>query len=239
MEQTDRQTDNKKPATHWNAAVFANDDNWSKLDTLPPFVKEVHRQKEICPTTQQPHFQVHVVCHRQVRLTQMCSWIQKVKWQPLRTKEHIQHSIEYTRKKETAVEGTHQIQKGELYLRMHEMLLEVAKQYVIEDHLRKGSEWIESRGWQILSSRLVRRDLNWANKLSNPVTKKCWDWWGDVFLARVSEYLEETCGAYIIEGPADEATERSEVDESVERSEAELDCGLRSYSLTEQGCWIE
>jgi len=202
MAQTDRQTD--KPATHWKSAIFDVDDNWAKLDALPACVKTLYRQKEICPTTQKPHFQVHVVCHRQVRFTQLTPWIKATKWIPVWGKDHIDNSINYTQKKETAIEGTHQVTQGEQYLRLHELLLEIAKQYDVEDYQRTGAAWMQARGWEMLSSRLVRRDLNWANKLCNPATKKAWDWWGEVFLKRVSEFCEETNGAYIIEGPASE-----------------------------------
>jgi len=208
MAQTDRQTD--RPATHWNAAVFDSDDNWSKLKVLPPFVKEVHSQQEICPDTQRPHFQVHVICHRQVRLTQMCSWIKATKWQPVRGKEHIQNSIKYTSKKESAVPGTHEVQQGERYYQLHELLLEVAKQYDFSDELYLLERGENKREFAWLSGRLVRQDLRWANKLSNPQLKTCWDNWGAVFKRIVSEYMEETSGAFIIEAPPDEDPPASE-----------------------------
>lgn len=197
MSQTDRQTDK---STHWKSAIFENDDNWSKLDTLPSFVKTVYRQKEICPTTGNPHFQVHVVCHRQVRLKQMCSWIKATKWIPVKGDTHIKNSINYTAKTDTAVAGTHQVQQGEAYLRMHELLLEIAKQYT---PLEEGYTRIAT-DFGYLTSRMVAVDPVWADKLCNPALEKAWKLWGNTFISHVASYAEATSGAYIIEGPASE-----------------------------------
>lgn len=202
MTQTDRQTDK---ATHWKSAIFDVDDNWAKLEVLPDFVKEVHRQKEICPTTGNPHFQCHVVCHRQVRINQLSGWIKATKWLPVLGKTHIENSIKYTSKPESAVEGTHQVIQGEKYWQFHEILQEIAKQYSCEDdNVFLPKDYFFRRGWIHLTSRLVDKDPKWVNKLSNPALKKAWDYWGDIFLYKVREYVEETSGAYIIEGPASE-----------------------------------
>lgn len=201
MSQTDRQTDK---STHWNAAIFDTDDNWEKLKALPSFVKEVHSQKEICKSTGNPHFQVHVVCHRQVRLTQMCSWIKATKWKPIRGKEYIANSIAYTSKTDTAVPGTHEVSHGEKYYQIHEILELIAKEY---DHpeptteATKSSRLEDAVSYETLTSRMVNRDVKWVNKLCNPQLKKMWDMYKFVFLIKMWRFLEETGGAYIIEGP--------------------------------------
>lgn len=195
MAQTDRQTDK---ASHWKSAIFDVDDSWAKLDTLPPFVKRLHRQKEICPTTQKPHFQVHVECNRQVRLTQLTAWIKATKWIPVLGQQHIANSIKYCSKTESAVEGTHEVLEGEKYLQMHELLLNVAKMVW---HMSMDGDGME---WNVVTSRLVELDLKWANKLCNPAIKKAWETWGGVFVSRVAEWSEESGGAYIIEGTTHE-----------------------------------
>lgn len=208
MSQTDRQTD--RPATHWKSAIFETDGNWSKLDTIPAFVKEVHSQKEICPTTGNPHFQVHVVCNRQVRLTQMCGWIKATKWIPVFGKDHIQNSINYCKKKDTAVEGTHKVVHGDKYYQMHELLEEIAKQY---DHpfpsteQSRSSELERAVSYETLTSRLVERDIKWVNKLCNPQIKKMWEMYKWIFISKMQSHIDETGGAYIIEAPNDEGTE--------------------------------
>lgn len=204
MTQTDRQTDK---ATHWKSAIFDVDDNWSKLDTLPPFVKTVHKQKEICPTTGNPHFQIHVVCNRQVRRTQMSDWIKATKWKPVLGKDHIQNSINYTAKKESAVEGTHEVVQGERYYQIHELLELIAKEY---DHPERATETTKSStledaiSFETLTARMVERDVRWVNKLSNPILKNMWKAYKWVFVTKMWQHLEETSGAYIIESPAPE-----------------------------------
>lgn len=212
MSQTDRQTDK---FTHWKTAVFGVDDNWSKLDTLPPFVKTVYKQKEICPSTGNPHFQIHVVCNRQVRLTQMCSWIKSTKWIgiPASDKKHIENSIKYTSKSDTAVAGTHEVVQGEKYFQMHELLELIAKEY---DHPERTTETTKTSvldqaiSFETLTSRMVSRDVKWVNKLCNPQIKKMWDMYAWVFIKKMWEHLDETSGAYIIESPAPEEDESEE-----------------------------
>lgn len=212
MSQTDRQTDK---ATHWKSAIFNVDDNWAKLETLPSFIKTVYRQKEIAPTTQEPHFQVHVVCHQQVRLSKMCSWIQKTKWIPVKGEQHIKNSINYTHKSESAVPGTHQVQQGEKYYQIHELLLEIAKFYERPNPASVADtvgSLAASVSWETITGRMISADPKWANKLSVPALKKAWDWWNFQFIEKVAEYNEATCGAYIIEGPAQtEPLEEGEV----------------------------
>lgn len=201
MEQTDRQTDK---STHWNAAVFDVDDNWSKLDTLPSFVKRLHKQKEICKTTGNPHFQIHVECHRQVRLTQMCSWISKVKWKAVRGKEYIANSIAYTAKTDTAVPGTHQSIEGEKYYQLHELLQRLAMFAEFETQPWKmESDYGHSiNSWKWITRRALHSDIKWANKLSNPSLRRMWEDWGSIFVANMEE-----AGSLIIEDPAPEGGE--------------------------------
>lgn len=215
MSQTDRQTDNTNPsATHWKSAIFDVDDNWTKLETLPAFVKTKYGQKEICPTTQKPHFQVHIVCHKQVRRTKMSSWIKATKWIPVIGDQHIKNSINYTHKPESAVPGTHQVQQGEKYYQIHELLLEIAKYYERPDpptYEDTQPSLARSVAWETLTGRMITRDPKWANKLSNPAIKKAWDWWNYQFIEKVSEYSSETGGAYIIEGPAQTESDQDDV----------------------------
>jgi len=219
MAQTDRQTD--KPATHWKTAIFDTGDNWAILTAPPPsFIKKVIYKKEVCPTTGKEHYQTHVICNAQQRLTRLCKWISQTKWFAVFGEDHIRNSINYISKTETTAPGAlvHEVE-GDKYLQFHEILLEVAKQLTIYDAaVENGKEFLSRRDWPLLSSRLVRQDLKWANKLSNPALHKCWTLWGEVFLDKVSEYLSETCGAFIIEAPpedtsvSEDGTDRSEAD---------------------------
>lgn len=210
MPQTDRQTDK---AIHWNSGIFDVNENWEKLKVLPSFVKEVHTQLEICPTTGREHYQTHVVCHRQVRLSQMCAWIKSTNWKPVIGDEYIKNSIAYCSKKESAVPGTQQVIKGDQYYQIHQLLELIAKEL---DHAceanehTKSSELEKAMSYETLTSRMVSRDVKWVNRLCNPILKKQWEMYKYVFLGKMEEHLEETGGAYIIEGPASEEEEWNE-----------------------------
>ena len=220
MAQTDRQADIK--ATHWNSAIYDLSGQWEAMRVLPEFVKEVHTQQETCPTTGRVHYQTHVVCNRQVRLRAMCDWIKRTKWQALIGKEHINNSLNYCRKKETAVEGTFEVIKGEPYLRIHELLLEIAKTLIptlTPYPQRRQTDLTNPTGWlnrieawekQFLfknaARKIVAKDLTWINKISNPVVEKMWNYFHIEVIEQVrvrelglGEAQPE--GSYIIETP--------------------------------------
>jgi len=201
--QTDRQTDK---ATHWKTAVFdvSGSDNWGKLDVLPSFVKEVHRKKEICPTTGRPHFQTHVICHRQVRLNQMTSWIKQTKWSPVIGEQHIKNSIAYIRKVETTAPGAEvEVVQGGKFYQLHELLLEVAKDWeptTIQPYMNE-LEWIKAQEKALLwpyAARLCvnKRGIEWITKLAVPTLEKSWN---IHHMALLREAGQE--GPFIIEGP--------------------------------------
>jgi len=199
MSQTDRQTDK---ASNWKSAIFDVENNWSALDTPAPFVKTIYKQEEICPTTGKHHFQIHVVCHRQVRLTQMTSWIKKTKWIPVFGKEHIANSIKYCSKKESAVAGTYEQIQGAKYYQIHELLQEIAK-YAEPNPTLLG----HVNDWERITWRMLSTDLTWANRLSNPALRRMWADWGSLFVLEWEQANEATCGGFIIEPPQSEEDE--------------------------------
>jgi len=204
--QTDRQTD--KPAIHWKTAVFDKEDNWAKLDKLPAHVKKVYRQKEVCPETGNIHWQIHVHCHRQVRLTQLTSWIKYTKWIPVWGDEHIKNSIAYCSKIDSAISGTQRVDEGESYLRLHELLLCVARAVpplvVILNKLTDKSKK-DYYLYKNVAPFLVAQNLNWINKLSNPMVEKSWNMFHGELFEFLHEELEE-CGGFIIEAPTSEGS---------------------------------
>jgi len=116
--------------SHWKSAVF-DLSGWEKVtrEELPNYVKKIHQQKEICPSTQREHYQVHVELHRQQRLSAMRGWIQS-HWEGVKGTNHIRNSIAYCSKKESAVEGTQSvIENEEEYLRLHDLLLQIAEEF--------------------------------------------------------------------------------------------------------------
>lgn len=193
MEKTDRQTDK---STHWKSAIFDLDDNWTKLDN-PPAGFKVYYQEEICPTTQKPHRQTHVDCGKQVRLSALTKWLKATKWIPVLGKQHIENSISYTSKKDTAVEGTHKEIQGEHYYKMEEILRLLAYNgiHVWDEWRTEENPWME---WKYLSGCLVEGDVKWANRLTNPAIKFAWKSWGPIFRFKLLEELEESV-PFIIE----------------------------------------
>lgn len=186
MAQTDRQTTcgiipQTDKAIHWNSAVFDNSGNWAKLEVLPAFVKEVHRQKEVCPTTQKEHYQIHVVCHRQVRLAAMRQWVQ-THWKPVRGAAFIANSINYCKKKETSIPGTSEVIQGEKYYRIHELLLEIARNLHVEPLPENADAFKMAKYERQFLFKNAARDLIanqglvWIDKLSNPAVEKAWNY---------------------------------------------------------------
>lgn len=216
LSQTDRQTDKiPRTATHWNTAVYDEGvgfkGQWDCLQKLPDHVKELHKKEEICPTTGRHHFQIHVTCHRQVTGKQMSVWIKHTKWQPLVGKDHIANSIAYIYKQDTAAPGAVPVNvKGSDYLRIHELLMEVAKDYEYfkvpegremtfiekrdfsEEHLFKNaSRWI-----------VRKRGIEWITKLSVPTLEKSWN----IFYRELLDEVQKR-EALIIEPPTREGGE--------------------------------
>jgi len=183
MEQTDRQTDR---ASHWNSAIFDKADNWERIKN-PPAGFKVHTKKEICPTTGKEHYQTHVECGKQVRLSNMTKWIQ-THWTPIRGDVYIKNSINYISKLETTAPGAKvEVITGDKYYQFHEIL------YAIACHANEGYVMLCPRtqrmsiDWEVLTPRLVEKDLKWANRLSNPALKKAWDQWRMCFLDAAAE----------------------------------------------------
>jgi len=205
MAQTDRQTD-KPTFTHWKSAIYDCDDantfagQWKRLDTLPDFVKTLHRKNEICPKTGREHVQIHVVCHRQVRLTQLSGWIKHTKWFGVAGTEHIKNSINYIYKVETTAPGAVPVavENEEKYLRLSDLLLSMAS-YTISCPHEFDDRFTHYNKFPSLTRRMIEDDIVWANKLSNPTLPRFWKDWGGVFIDKFAEQFIE--GTYIIEGP--------------------------------------
>jgi len=220
--QTDRQTDKiPRTATHWNTAVYDENkpdsptefkNQWDCLDKLPDFVKEVHKKREICPTTGREHFQIHVKCHRQVTGKMMSSWIFHTKWQALVGSDHIANSIAYIYKLETAAPGAvPECVQGSDYLRIHELLLEVAKDFEmlpvpegssslpISDNRKQGEQFLFKNAARWI---VKKRGIEWITKLSVPTLEKSWNIFHNELLDEVRKRE-----ALIIEPPAREGGE--------------------------------
>lgn len=211
MAQTDRQTDK---ASHWKSAIFDEGEGfsrqWELLDNLPNWVKKIHRKREICPTTGREHEQVHVECCRQVRLSQLSSWIKHTKWFAVLGKEHIENSIKYVAKVETTAPGAklQVVENEEKYLRLNDILASIARyQTHVPEWLDPYTNtYVNQNEWKRITSRMIEDDEKWVNKLCNPTLPRMWKEWGHIFIRKFNEALVES-GGYIIEADAPELGE--------------------------------
>lgn len=227
--ETDRQTDKKSSfgvskdhwkgavesnkdskCRHWKSGVFNVADNWSALET-PPAGWTVYRKLEICPETQNQHYQVHVDCGTQQRWSAVVKWLRFTKWFYVAGAQHIKHSIEYVNKTETTAEGAKlEIIKGERYYQLHEILLVVARcayPLAFGENLE-----ILNNDWEEVSGLIVGADIRWINKLSNPMISKMWKLYSFQVRAECEKLclLEEQEGGFIIEPPETEESLDSE-----------------------------
>lgn len=191
------QSDSQTRSIHWNSAIFDTDGNWEKLKN-PPSGYKVYYQKEICPTTGREHLQTHVDCGKQVRLSALTKWIKATNWKRVLGKEHIENSIAYTSKKETAVENTHVEILGDKYYKMEEILQLLAYNVISVWDTFKSPDENPYYDWKYVSGCLVEGDIKWANKLTNPAIKFAWKSWGPIFRRKFEEGLEESV-PFIIE----------------------------------------
>ena len=197
MSQTDRQTDK---ATHWKSAIF--EEEWPALNgELPQHVKELHKKLEICPTSGRQHYQVHVVCYRQVRLSAMTSWIRKTKWFAVIGEQHIKNSIAYISKVETTAPGAQvEVVKGQPYLQLHDLLLVVARNFSTynEDEKPTPNMLLNQHMWErALRLTIQEMGIHWISKLSNPVLSKMWN----ICWRELLDAVQKEEGSFIIEEP--------------------------------------
>jgi hypothetical protein len=207
--ETDRQA---AKATHWKTAVFDGEGNtsgqWTLLETLPLYVKEVHKKKEVCPETGKEHYQIHVICHRQVRLTQMTSWLKYTKWFPVIGDQHIKNSIAYVSKVETTAPGAQvEVIRGTSYLQIHEILMEVGRAFKpmgppgdltnVDLHIY-NKRFLEQHLWKNAARFIVQdKGIEWITKLACPTLEKNWN----IFYQEIFEEVAKEKGALSLKHP--------------------------------------
>lgn len=210
MAQTDRQTDK---ATHWKSAIYDVDDNWSILQATPPsWIRFVKFKKEICPTTGKEHFQTHLACQKQVRLTKVCSWLKHTKWIACFGDAAIRNSINYIDKLETTAPGAVvHLTEGAKFYQIHELfdVLSTYSEPMVSSKDMLDLEPDSINNWKWITRRLLQVDITWTERLSNPTLRRLWADWGSLFIRRWEDRNSETMGSFIIEEP----TERSEVED--------------------------
>jgi len=93
----DRQTDK---ATNWAVTAYGEDIlRLEDASGYPAYVKKVHGGREVCPTTNREHFQGHIQCAAQQRLSALKKWLPTAH---LEVARNVQASIQYSLKSDTA-----------------------------------------------------------------------------------------------------------------------------------------
>lgn len=117
-------------STRW--AFTAYEGQYPILDAMneskPELIAEIGWQDEICPETQKPHRQGYVRTIRQVRFSQLSTILKGIHLEKAKNWEAL---VNYCRKSESRDPSGNQVQlKWERPLRLHEMLIRVAKDYL-------------------------------------------------------------------------------------------------------------
>jgi len=146
-------------------------------------------QKEVCPSTQKEHYQVHVELHRQQRVSAMRAW-QQTHWIGVQGATHIRNSIKYCSKAESSIEGTQRVvENEEEYLRLHDILLAIADElepnilpldtsYTTPQELDRAHKVHEEQFlFKNASKWLVEKDVKWITKLAAPFLEKAWNYY--------------------------------------------------------------
>ena len=93
----DRQTDK---ATNWAVTAYGEDIlTIEDASGFPAFVKKVFGGREVCPTTQREHFQGHIQCFTQQRMSAIKKWLPRAH---LEVARNVQASIAYSLKADTS-----------------------------------------------------------------------------------------------------------------------------------------
>lgn len=117
-------------STRW--AFTAYEGQYPILDAMneskPELIAEIGWQDEICETTGKKHRQGYCRTVRQVRFSQLSTILKGIH---LEKAKNWEATVTYCRKKETRDPSGNQVQlKWERPLRLHEMLIRVAKDYL-------------------------------------------------------------------------------------------------------------
>lgn len=87
-------------STWWSVTAFNAEISQLESAEFPEFVAKVYGGREKCPETGREHFQGAIQCRRQVRMTQLKTWLPTAHLEPARNVDALK---KYAMKEETAV----------------------------------------------------------------------------------------------------------------------------------------
>nr|WPR18768.1 MAG: replication polyprotein [Chemarfal virus 119] len=155
--------EDKKPRTsRWQFTAY--EDQYPLIESRHDLIAEIGWQDEICPDTGRKHRQGYLRTHRQCRLAQLVSIIPGVHLEKARDWEALKN---YCSKLETRDPSGCQVQRSyERPLRLHEMLIEVARQYLFEKQTSMWSEeWLSRLDRQTDRRLLIKALYIYAKQL--------------------------------------------------------------------------
>lgn len=198
MSQTDRQTDK---GTWWSITAFSQ----QEIDLLngteyPEWVSKVYGGMESCPDTGRLHFQGAIQARRQVRFSQVKSWLGTAHIELARNKEALR---KYVMKEETAVGDKSVHQNATPYYRAHDLLELLAKHwinaemddqsYIVDNKLNLKAQY-----WDLVKI-ILETDRTLISAFMNPSLEKAW--------CNTASFWKKSVepGAIVLQPQADEA----------------------------------
>lgn len=199
MSQTDKTTDK---ATWWSVTAFSE----AEIELLngtqyPDWVSKVYGGVESCPDTGRLHFQGAIQARRQVRFTQVKSWLGTAHIEPARNKDALR---KYVMKEETAVGEKIERENATPYFRAHELLRKIAiKRRQADRQTEEGFVQVNPKSpakaayWWCVKQ-VLKDDPTLISAYMNPSLEKAWVGTSEFWISEVVE------GPLVLQAPTDE-----------------------------------
>lgn len=119
-------------STWWSVTAFGDEIPLLELTEFPEFVSKVHGGREECPETKREHFQGAIQCRRQVRLSQLKSWLPRAHFEPARDKLALK---KYVMKAETATGEKKTVDNMVQHISMESLMVKMARYWDEEAYI--------------------------------------------------------------------------------------------------------
>jgi len=147
-------------STWWSVTAFNDEILLLENSEYPEFVAKVHGGREECPTTKKEHFQGALQCRRQVRLSQLKSWLPRAHFEPARDRLALK---KYVMKEETAVGEKKTIDNNVQHVTMESLMVKMAHYWDEEAFIE---DWNKSE-----NTKLSFKSVYW--KMVNRILEDC------------------------------------------------------------------
>jgi len=178
-----RQTDRQTKSSRW--AFTAYQAQWALFESMPPGIAEWGWQREICPKTNNPHYQGYLRLTQQQRFAWLAKLLPGVHLEVAKNWDAL---IQYCKKEETGVPGT-QVHRTSS-IETHFQYAETLAKRIMELHNKCGimSTWTNDNAlgqindFARLDIRAGKRYVAWI--ISNPQWAAMWrPYWRDFIMS--------------------------------------------------------